>query len=142
LYPNAFRDIESVIRSGKDVVGGAFDLGISSPKWIFRVIETISSFRSRITRIPYGDQAIFMKSGYFRKIGSFSIFPIMEDVDLMLRVGRSGGKIRIIPEKVRTSSRRWEKEGILFCTFRNWLLIMLFFCGVSPVQLAKYYGKD
>ncbi|RJP80099.1 MAG: glycosyltransferase [Desulfobacteraceae bacterium] len=139
LNPNAFQDIESVIRSEKEVVGGAFDLGIDSPKLIFRIIERVSSFRSRITRIPYGDQAIFMKSGYFHKIGCFSTFPIMEDVDLMLRVGRSGGKIRIIPEKVRTSSRRWEKEGVLFCTFRNWLLIMLFFCGVSPAWLAKYY---
>lgn len=138
----AFQRIESVILSRKDIVGGAFDLGIDSPKLIFRIIERVSSFRSRITRIPYGDQAIFMKSDYFQKVGCFSTFPIMEDVELMRRVRKGGGRIAIIPVKVRTSSRRWEKEGVLFCTFRNWLLIMLFFCGVSPAQLAKYYIKN
>lgn len=142
LDSRAFQSIKSAFQSKKDIVGGAFDLGIDSPKRIFRIIERASSFRSRITRIPYGDQAIFLKSGYFRKIGGFSSFPIMEDVELMLRVRKWGGKIHIIPEKVRTSSRRWEKEGVLFCTFRNWLLIMLYLCGVSPATLVKYYKKQ
>jgi rSAM/selenodomain-associated transferase 2 len=142
LDSRAFQRIESAFRSKKDIVGGAFDLGIDSPKRIFRIIERASSFRSRITRIPYGDQAIFMQSVYFREIGGFSSFPIMEDVELMLRIRKRGGKIHIIPEKVRTSSRRWEKEGVLFCTFRNWLLIMLYLCGVSPATLSKYYAKQ
>jgi rSAM/selenodomain-associated transferase 2 len=142
LNSRAFQRIKSAFQLKRDVVGGAFDLGIDSPKWIFRIIERASSFRSRITRIPYGDQAIFMKSVYFREIGGFSSFPIMEDVELMLRVRKQGGKIHIIPEKVRTSSRRWEKEGVLFCTFRNWSLITLYLCGVSPATLSNHYRKQ
>jgi len=137
----AFQWIASVLLTKRDVIGGAFDLGIDSPKTIFRIIERISSLRSRITCIPYGDQAVFMKSSYFKKIGGFALLPIMEDVEFMQRVKKFGGKIHIIPKKVHTSSRRWENEGVLCCTLRNWVLIILYYFGVSPVTLAKFYVK-
>ncbi|HSB33046.1 MAG TPA: glycosyl transferase family 2, partial [Nitrospirota bacterium] len=93
----------------------------------------------RLTRVPFGDQAIFIRSDYFRHLGGYREVPIMEDVDLMKRIRRKGGRIRIIPEKVSTSARRYEREGVLACTFRNWALQMLFALGVSPERLAKRY---
>ncbi len=122
-----------------DIVGGAFDLGINSNRWGFRLIETVASLRSRITRIPYGDQAIFIKKTVFERLGGFGEIPLMEDVDLMQRVKKTGQKIAIIPLKVLTSPRRWEKEGLLFSTLRNWILISLYLLGVSPQRLAKFY---
>ena len=121
------------------IVGGAFDLGIPSNKWGFRLIETVASWRSRITRIPYGDQAIFIKRTVFEQIGGFKEIPIMEDVEFMRRVRKSGRKITIIPLKVRTAARRWEKEGLLYTTLRNWILISAYACGVSPRRLSKFY---
>jgi len=50
-----------------------------------------------------------------------------------------GDRIAIIPEKVLTSPRRYEAEGILYCTFRNWVLQILYSCGVSPERLKKWY---
>jgi hypothetical protein len=121
------------------IVGGAFDLGIDSKRFAFRVIEKMASWRSRLTRIPYGDQAIFIRADYFRQLGGFRNIPIMEDVELMQRIKQKKGEIKIISKRVLTSPRRWEKEGIVFCTLRNWFLISLYFMGVRPETLARLY---
>ena len=55
-------------------------------------------------------------------ISGYKEIPLMEDVEIMSRIKRQGGRICIIPEKVLTSARRWEAEGILCCMFRNWAL--------------------
>lgn len=126
-------------RSRADVAGGAFDLGIASDRPLYRMIEKTASLRSRVTRLPYGDQAIFIKRHWFEKIGGFRPIPVMEDLDLMQRLRKANGRIRIFPERVGTSARRWEKEGILACTLRNWLLLGLYHAGVSPEKLAFFY---
>jgi rSAM/selenodomain-associated transferase 2 len=123
----------------KDVSGGAFSLGIDSGKRVFRLIEKAVSIRSRLTKIPYGDQAIFIKKRIYDRLKGFRDIPLMEDVDLMRRLKRAGGRIEILPDKVWTSPRRWEKEGVLYCTLRNWLLITLYLWGASPERLAKFY---
>jgi len=124
----------------KRYVAGAFDLGIRSEKFIFRLIESAASLRSRATRIPFGDQAIFVRKDYFDKIGGYQDIPIMEDVEIMKRIRKRGDKIVILHQRVHTSSRRWEKEGILRCTLRNWLLQVLYLLGVSPHRFSKLYG--
>ena len=121
------------------IVGGAFDLGIRSSKWGYRIIEKIATARSRITRLPYGDQAIFLRKDYFHMIGGFSMIPIMEDVDIMRRIKKRGDVIQIIGKRVQTDPRRWEKEGMVYATLRNWVLMVLYLMGVSPHRLVKYY---
>ncbi len=121
------------------VQAGAFDLGIDSTRLIFRITERYVALRTRITRIPFGDQAIFIRRSAFEQLGGYREIPIMEDVDLMKRLRARGNRIRIIPCKVRTSARRWEQEGILSCTFRNWMLQTGFALGVNPEKLAKWY---
>jgi hypothetical protein len=133
--------IGQTLQSG-DYVAGAFDLGIDSHRLAFRVIEKIACWRSRLTRIPYGDQAIFIRRDYFRSMGGFQDIPIMEDVDLMRRIKKKGGKIHILRDRVKTSARRWEKEGILYGTLRNWLLVSLFCAGVKPERLARFYAPN
>jgi rSAM/selenodomain-associated transferase 2 len=139
LPPGALREILAAMATGR-YAGGAFDLGIADDAPVFRMIERISSLRSRLTRIPYGDQAIFMKRSYFRALGGFSDIPIMEDVDLMRRVKKHGGRLCFIPTRVKTSSRRWRNEGIIRCTLRNWTIMLLYLLGVSPVRLARWYA--
>jgi rSAM/selenodomain-associated transferase 2 len=121
------------------VVGGAFSLGIDSPRRIFRITERYVALRTRLTRIPFGDQAIFLRREYFIRIGEYAPIPIMEDVELMSRIRRRGDGICILPEKVATSPRRWEQEGILYATARNWMLQALYCCGVKPKTLARFY---
>jgi hypothetical protein len=63
----------------------------------------------------------------------------MEDVEIMGRIKERGDDISIIAKRVLTSSRRWEKEGVLYCTIRNWILQILYLGGISPQTLARLY---
>lgn len=138
LPANALSAIRTVLANNQ-YVGGAFDLGIGSDRLVFKVIAVVASYRSRLTRIPYGDQAHFLLKDYFAAIGGYREVPVMEDVELMHRIKKRGEKICIIPDKVSTEPRRWEEEGIVYCTVRNWILAVLYFLGVSPYTLRQYY---
>jgi rSAM/selenodomain-associated transferase 2 len=144
LHADTFLPKNAVISIGEalcdpEYVAGCFDLGISSPRRVFRITERYVAWRTHITRIPFGDQAIFIRRDYFERIGGFKDIPIMEDVELMRRIRGRGDVICIIPEKVSTSSRRWEKEGVLFTTVRNWMLQLLYVLGVPPERLVRFY---
>jgi rSAM/selenodomain-associated transferase 2 len=121
------------------IVGGAFSLGIDSNDPFLRLIACVANLRTRWTRVPYGDQAIFMRTEYFQKIGMFPDIPLMEDLELMHRVKRRGWRIVILPQRVLTSPRRWLQEGKLVCTLRNWGLRILYHCGVPAEKLAGFY---
>lgn len=138
LPEDALERIAEALRDHR-FVGGAFDLGLDTDRYIFRITEQYVFLRTRITRIPFGDQAIFIRRSYFDKIRGYKEIPLMEDVEIMSRIKRQGDRICIIPEKVRTSPRRWEAEGILSCTFRNWVLQILYALGVPPERLVKWY---
>jgi rSAM/selenodomain-associated transferase 2 len=138
LPSNAFALIRSTMND-KRFVGGAFDLGFNTKRKIFKITEGYVFLRTRLTKIPFGDQAIFIRRDYFEKIGGYRDIPILEDVELMKRIRKRADAIRIILAKVRTSVRRYEKEGVLFCTLRNWLLQISYALGMSPERLAKWY---
>ncbi|MDZ7759225.1 MAG: TIGR04283 family arsenosugar biosynthesis glycosyltransferase [Desulfovermiculus sp.] len=120
-------------------VGGAFSLGIDSRDPLLRLIAFVANLRTRWTRVPYGDQTIFMRPEYFQEIGMFPDIPLMEDLELMHRVKRRGWRIVILPQRVLTSPRRWLQEGKLKGTLRNWVLRILYHCGVPAEKLAGYY---
>jgi len=138
LPRNAFALIRAAVAK-KDVVGGAFDLGFDTKRRIFAVTELYVALRTRLTRVPFGDQAIFIIRGYFEQIGGYRDIPLMEDVDLMKRIRKRCDSIAIIRHKVRTSLRRYERDGVLYCTVRNLALQVLYTWGVPPERLMKWY---
>ncbi len=138
LPHDALDKITSVMKNER-YVGGAFDLGIRSDTVALKLIARVASFRSRLTCVPYGDQAIFIRREYFHSVGGYRDIALMEDVELMRRIKQHGEKIVILPDRAYSSPRRWEQEGIVYCTVRNWLLITLYYLGVSPERLARYY---
>jgi rSAM/selenodomain-associated transferase 2 len=139
LPDGAFAMIEREIRSG--FKAGAFDLGYNRRDLLLHISAAIASLRSRITRIPFGDQAQFFSTSYFRSIGGFRRIPLMEDVEIMARIKKMGGRIAIINRRVRTSPRRIDSEGFWRCTVRNWKLQALYALGVPAEKLVvKYYG--
>jgi rSAM/selenodomain-associated transferase 2 len=141
LPARAFARIDSIMR-GNRYVAGAFSLGIRSNKNILRSLARLASLRCRITRIPYGDQAIFIRRDYFRRIGGYQELPLMEDVELMRRIKHRRDKICILSDHVMTSARRWEEEGSLFGPVRNTILFTLFILRVSPEKLARFYKSE
>jgi len=141
LPHNALSRIREVM-SDKQYVAGAFTLSFESKRPVFALIAGAASWRYRLTRLPYGDQAFFMSRRYFNEIGGFAEIPIMEDVEMMRRIRKRGERIRILHDAVTTSPRRWEKEGIFYSVIRTWALAFLFYCGVDPERLAKHYRKE
>lgn len=138
LPPDALKLIQTAM-DDSSFVAGAFDLAIASERPVFRLIEKAASIRSHLTRIPYGDQAIFMRKKNFQDLGGFRGIPIMEDVELMQRIKKRKGKICILRKAASTSPRRWEKEGIAYTTIRNWILLSLYLCGIEPESLVRFY---
>jgi rSAM/selenodomain-associated transferase 2 len=121
------------------LVGGAFRLAVNTKNPVLWFIARMTTLRSRFTRLPFGDQGIFIRRAVFEQLGGYRDIPIMEDLDLMRRLRYAGFPIAISPAVVLTSSRRWDNEGIVFGTLRNWLLRTLYYLGVSPVLLAAWY---
>jgi len=138
LPPAAFAGIESVMGQGR-YVGGAFQLGIQSEKFIYKALTWWVSIRCRITRIPYGDQAIFIAKDHFNRIGGYREIPLMEDVELMRRIKKQGDRICVLPDCVMTSPRRWEEEGFIYVNLRNTLLLILYLLGAAPERLVRFY---
>ncbi|HEY9703421.1 MAG TPA: glycosyltransferase family 2 protein [Allocoleopsis sp.] len=122
----------------KCYIAGAFELKIESNLPGLRFIEMMVKVRSHLLSLPYGDQGIFLRKTTFNQLGGFPEIPIMEDVELILKLKRLG-KIKILSECVITSPRRWAKLGVIKTTVINQLIIMGYFGGISPEKLAFWY---
>lgn len=121
------------------VIGGRFDVRFDRPALSGRVISGLMNVRSRLTCISTGDQAMFVRRPTFEGLGGFSDIPIMEDIDLSVRMKRAG-RIAAISERVTTSFRRWERQGPMRTILLMWRLRFLYWIGVSPHRLAKFYA--
>lgn len=121
-----------------DSFWGRFDVRLSSNKFIFRIIESFINIRSRLTSINTGDQAIFIESQLFKAVGGFPEIALMEDVAISKKL-----KSIVLPiclkQKVITSSRRWEKRGVVATVLLMWKLRLYYFFGVSPDRLNQLY---
>lgn len=141
LPEGAFKSIDRVMKTGR-YVGGAFDLGVDSDRVAIRFIAACSRSRNRMLATPFGDQAIFIDKKYFDNIGRFRDIKFLEDIDLMRRIKKDRRKIYILKDRVTTSARRWETEGVIYATLRNQLVLMLYYLGVSPDRLAGLYRSS
>jgi len=104
-----------------------------------RLVAAGANLRSRLFGLPYGDQAFFFRRDLFDALGGFPELPIMEDVALMRALARTGERPVLLPERVSTSARRWQAEGLLRTTVRNLALLLGYLCGVPAQRLAKCY---
>ncbi len=124
------------------VVGGSawgrFDVAIEGRSRLFPVIAALMNWRSRLTGIATGDQAIFVRREVFDALGGFPDQPLMEDVELCKRL-RKRGRPACLTQRVITSGRRWERNGVWRTIFLMWRLRLLYWVGVSAQQLAKAY---
>lgn len=118
---------------------GAFGLQIPDSPLRIRALVPINVIRSRITRIPYGDQAIFFRRSSFFDLGGFWEEGILEDIDLMRRARKRGMKARILREKATTSGRRFNDRGPLRTVMKNIVIVIAYYLGVDPGRLARSY---
>ncbi len=140
VLPPGYMDAIRSCLEDDGCVGGAFRLGIDSDRRSARFIEWGVDLRSRWLRLPYGDQAIFVRGSVFRELNGFSDQPIMEDYDFVKRM-RKLGQIAICGARVATSPRRWHQVGFLKTTLLNQWIIAAYRMGVSPQRLARLYRR-
>jgi len=120
-------------------VGGRFDVRFGRDSRPGRLIGSMINLRSRCTGIATGDQAIFVRRAVFERLGGFSDIPIMEDVDFTRRLKRAG-RVAALRSQVVTSYRRWDACGPIRTILLMWVLRLLYWIGVSPGTLSRFYS--
>jgi rSAM/selenodomain-associated transferase 2 len=118
---------------------GRFDVRLSGRNPVFRVIERMINLRSRVSGIATGDQALFLRRALYERVGGWPSIPLMEDVALS-RTLKAVARPCCRRERVLTSSRRWERHGILVTILLMWRLRLAFALGADPARLARRYG--
>ena len=124
----------------RDPMWGYCAVRLSGKQRAFRVIEWCMNWRSRLTRMPTGDQMQFVRADIFRFVGGFPDIPLMEDIAMASRLRWKHKPFRI-PSPVITSSRRWEQQGIVRTVLLMWWLRLQYALGVSPHTLARQYRR-
>ncbi|HEX5056041.1 MAG TPA: TIGR04283 family arsenosugar biosynthesis glycosyltransferase [Gammaproteobacteria bacterium] len=120
---------------------GRFDIRLSGHHPLFRVIAACINWRSRISGIATGDQAIFVSRALFEQAGGFPAIPLMEDIALSRRL-RDYRRPHCLSARAVTSSRRWERHGILKTVILMWWLRFRYFFGADPDKLARIYRQS
>lgn len=140
LPPDASSAILGALRA-PDVAGGRFDVQFDSPRPIFRLIAGMMNLRSRLSGIFTGDQGIFVRRDIYDALGGFAEIPLMEDVEFSRRLKRQG-RLACVRQRVTTSARKWEREGVFRTILLMWGLRLLYCVGAQPMLLHRwYYGR-
>ena len=127
----------SGVLADPSVALGAFQLGFDREDFGTRFLVLGADLRMRLCALPYGDQALFLRRETFERLGGFRDIPILEDLCLVRRAKRIG-RVVVAPERVRTSPRRYDRNGLLRNMLLNWGGASLFAMGVRPERLVRF----
>jgi rSAM/selenodomain-associated transferase 2 len=117
---------------------GRFDVDIDGQPRMLRLVALLMNWRSRLTGIATGDQAIFITKREFCSVGGFPAQPLMEDIELSSRLKRRSAPL-CLRARVSTSGRRWETGGVWRTIFLMWVLRLRYWLGAPAERLAKAY---
>jgi len=124
---------------GQGEAWGRFDVRISGSHPMLGVIARMMNWRSRLTGIATGDQAMFCTRGAFEAVGGFPTQPLMEDIAMSRALKRLGRPVCLV-RRVLTSGRRWETHGVWRTMALMWRLRAAYALGADPAHLARLYG--
>jgi rSAM/selenodomain-associated transferase 2 len=122
------------------IIGGRFDVRFDRDTAWMWIVSRLMNFRSRVTRIATGDQALFVRRAVFQAVGGFPDIPIMEDIAFS-RAMKHKGRIAAIDSCVVTSARRWTRHGTVRTIVLMWVLRLLYVAGVPPGRLKQWYPE-
>ncbi|MGB1925334.1 MAG: TIGR04283 family arsenosugar biosynthesis glycosyltransferase [Rubripirellula sp.] len=132
------KDCLNQICEQQNVIWGAFRQNINSRRFIYRIIEYGNALRVSVRKLPFGDQAIFVRKDVYEKRGGFEEIPLMEDVSFSIKMRRMS-KPRLLAGPIEVNCRRWQKKGVLPQTLQNWILQFAYSIGVRPEVLRQWY---
>ena len=117
---------------------GYFDFALDDAAPAARRLEQVVAWRCRVLALPYGDQGLLISRSLYRAVGGFAPLPLMEDVDLVRRLGH--GRPARIGARCLSSPKRYRREGYWRRPLRNLFCLSLYFAGVRPDRIARLYG--
>lgn len=135
-------DALSLVRAGfadSAHVWGRFDVRILGVHPLLPVVAEMMNIRSRATGVATGDQAMFVRSDVFAKVGGFPEIALMEDIALSAAL-RKISRPLCVASRATTSGRRWDQNGFWRTILLMWRLRLSYFLGVDPADLARRYG--
>lgn len=138
---SAERAIETAVRRGGGAGGhvwGRFDVRIAGRPFMLRVVARLMNWRSRLSGIATGDQAMFVTRRVFEAAGGFPDQPLMEDIELSKRL-RALSRPVCLADRAIISGRRWESHGVWKTIWLMWRLRWLYWRGVPAAELAESY---
>jgi rSAM/selenodomain-associated transferase 2 len=103
-----------------------------------RALEAVVVWRCRILGLPYGDQALLLARSFYERLGGFRPLPLMEDVDLVRRIGHR--RLVELPIEARTSAERYRRDGYWLRSARNLLCLSGYLLGLPPRVVRRLYG--
>lgn len=119
---------------------GAFRFRLLDDGWKPRLLEAAVTLRCGLLRMPYGDQGLLIPRTLYDSAGGYSEQPLMEDVDLIRRIGRR--RLRMLRADALTSAIRYREDGYARRILRNQACLALYAAGVSPQRIAALYDPD
>ncbi len=117
---------------------GYFRLRLDDPATQARLIERLANWRARRLGLPYGDQGLLLSRRFYEALGGFRPMPLMEDVELVRRIGRR--RLVALDGEAVTSAARYRRDGWWARPLRNLTLLSLYFLGLPPGWLRRLYG--
>lgn len=114
-------------------------LAIDAPGLAYRALAAGANLRTRLARLPYGDQGLLLSRAHYRAAGGYPPWPLMEDVALARALRAAGVPVRLLGGRVSVSARRWERDGVVRRTVGNLGLLARFLAGADPEALARRY---
>ena len=117
---------------------GYFALRFDDGGWAPRLIERCVALRCRWLGLPYGDQGLLLTAESYRALGGFRPLPLMEDIDLVRRIGPR--RLRLLPAAVTTSAARYRRDGYGPRVLRNLACLTLYYLGVPPRLILRLYA--
>ena len=139
LEPGWERAVDAFLRApAAEARAGYFDLALDDPAPAARRLERLVTWRSRFLALPYGDQGLLIARRLYDAVGGFAPLPLMEDVDLVRRLGRR--RLARIGARCVASARRYRRDGFVRRPLRNLLCLLLYFIGVPPARIVRLYG--
>jgi rSAM/selenodomain-associated transferase 2 len=117
---------------------GYFTLALDDDAPAARRLERLVAWRSRVLALPYGDQGLLISHALYDEVGGYKAIPLMEDVDIIRRLGRA--RLKPVGATIIASAQRYRRDGYSRRMLRNLLCLSLYFLGVPPARIARIYG--
>ena len=116
----------------------AFRFALDDDGMAARIVTFTVKLRCALFGLAYGDQGLLISREFYDRLGGFSDLPLMEDVDLIRRIGRR--RLTMLSARAVTSAARYRRSGYARRVARNAVCLTLYFLGVPAQRIARIYG--